>query len=80
MFENVSQASMAVTTRICQTLTNFVRKIGGKPTQVPSYILPPHFSVSRIILSQLGSHRPQVQADQEEALQVLDLKLGARTM
>ena len=26
------------------------------------------------------SHRPQVQADQEEALQVLDLKLGARTM
>jgi len=28
------QASMAVTTRVCQTLTNFVRKIGGKPTQV----------------------------------------------
>jgi len=28
------QASMAVTTRVRQTLTNFVRKIGGKPTQV----------------------------------------------
>jgi len=28
------QASMAVTTRVCQTLTNLVRKIGGKPTQV----------------------------------------------
>lgn len=28
------QASMAVTTRVRQTLTNIVRKIGGKPTQV----------------------------------------------
>ena len=31
---NVFKASMAVTTRVRQTLTNFVRKIGGKPTQV----------------------------------------------
>ena len=36
----ISQASMAVTTRVCQTLTNFVRKIGGKPTQVPSFNHP----------------------------------------
>ena len=32
-----SQASMAVTTRVRQTLTNIVRKIGGKPTQVSSF-------------------------------------------
>ena len=30
----LAQASMAVTTRVRQTLTNIVRKIGGKPTQV----------------------------------------------
>ena len=69
MCENISQVSMAVTTRVCQTLTNFVRKIGGKPTQVFNYYHPNDFSYP-------GSHRPQVQDNQEEALQVLDLKLG----
>ena len=40
-----SQASMAVTTRVRQTLTNIVRKIGGKPTQV-SNLTHPVFSLS----------------------------------
>ena len=69
-----SQASMAVTTRVRQTLTNIVRKIGGKPTQVSSFTHPV-FSLSLPIS---GSYWPQVQADQEEALQVLDFKLGER--
>ena len=70
---------MAVTTRVRQTLTNIVRKIGGKPTQVSSFThLVFLCLVAFLILPISGSYWPQVQADQEEALQVLDFKLGER--
>ena len=49
-------------------------------THTGSEHLPSHLYFYKVILAYTDSHRPQVQADQEEALQVLDLKLGARMM